>query len=114
FDPLGFALEHFDAIGRFREDEGGFAIDTSGEVQLDDTTFTYAGPEELMRGLAASSQVRRCFSRHWLEYLLGRELGDEETTVVEQVTERADSGGELELKRVLIAGTESEPFLASE
>src|SRR5262249_26989412 len=31
-DPLGFALEHFDAIGRWRAKDGDFPIDTSGTL----------------------------------------------------------------------------------
>jgi len=32
-DPLGFALEHFDAIGRWRDTDGGAAIDAAIELQ---------------------------------------------------------------------------------
>ena len=37
-DPLGFALEHFDAVGKWREAEGGVPIDASGALP-DGTTF---------------------------------------------------------------------------
>ena len=43
-DPVGFALENYDAIGRFRTVEAGVPIDTSGEL-WDGTKFD--GPSEL-------------------------------------------------------------------
>ncbi len=32
-NPLGFPLEHFDAVGRYRDLEGGRAIDATGGYQ---------------------------------------------------------------------------------
>lgn len=48
FDPLGFALENFDATGGWRATDNGAAIDTSGAF-LDGTRFD--GPAELRTGL---------------------------------------------------------------
>ena len=31
-DPIGFGFEHFDAIGRYRDDDGGKAVDARGEL----------------------------------------------------------------------------------
>jgi tetratricopeptide (TPR) repeat protein len=48
FDPLGFALENFDAIGAWRTSDGGAPIDASGTF-MDGTRFN--GPAELRAGL---------------------------------------------------------------
>jgi hypothetical protein len=48
FDPLGFALENFDAVGRWRTTDGGLPIDASGTF-TDGTRFN--GPIELREGL---------------------------------------------------------------
>jgi hypothetical protein len=48
FDPLGLALENFDAIGQWRTTDGGAAIDASGAF-IDGTRF--GGPAELRSGL---------------------------------------------------------------
>ncbi|MEP7309649.1 MAG: DUF1588 domain-containing protein, partial [Acidobacteriota bacterium] len=48
FDPLGFALENFDATGRWRTTDGGAPIDASGTF-IDGTRFN--GPAELRAGL---------------------------------------------------------------
>ena len=62
-DPLGFALEHFDAIGRWRDKDGKFPIDTSATLP-DGRSFK--GHEELRailkadRGASPSAWPRRC------------------------------------------------------
>ena len=40
-DPLGLGLEHYDAIGRYRTEDDGFAVDASGQL-IDGETFTNA------------------------------------------------------------------------
>ena len=47
-DPVGFALENFDAVGRWRETEGGAQIDASATL-FDGTTVT--GVTELQHAL---------------------------------------------------------------
>ena len=47
-DPIGFALENYDAIGRFRTVEAGGQIDTAGEL-WDSTPFS--GAAELQEAL---------------------------------------------------------------
>jgi hypothetical protein len=69
-DPLGFALENFDAIGKWREKEdNGSAIDPSGTL-LDGTTFR--GPIELRRILL---EQREQFAMTVVEKLLTYALG---------------------------------------
>ena len=51
-DPLGFGLENYDAIGRWRTSDGKFPLDVSG-VLPDGKTFS--GTEELRAILKADS-----------------------------------------------------------
>ena len=75
-NPLGFAFEHFDALGRFRTEErvGGAAlpIDSSASVAISTLTLQYDGAAELARALANEPSVHDCYARHWLEYTYGR------------------------------------------
>ena len=48
-DPVGFALENFDAIGRWRDEDSGVPIDASGELP-DGSRFN--GPRELSELMA--------------------------------------------------------------
>jgi hypothetical protein len=69
FDPMGFALEHFDAIGRYRETENGLAIDASGTF-ADGTSFD--GAVELGAALRESATTTECLLRHFYRSVNGR------------------------------------------
>lgn len=71
-DPLGFALENFDATGAWRAQDGKFPIDASG--QLPDGR-TFAGPSELTRLLAGDRDAfTECLTEKLLTFALGRGL----------------------------------------
>jgi hypothetical protein len=69
FDPMGFALEHFDAIGRYRETENELAIDASGAFE-DGTQFN--GARELGAALRGSATVTECLLRNFYRSVNGR------------------------------------------
>ncbi len=70
-DALGLALENYDAIGRRREREGGFAIDASAELP-DGRRFE--GPAELRAILASDDAFARSLAANLAVYALGRGL----------------------------------------
>ena len=68
-DPIGFGLENFDAIGRWRDqDEKGRAIDASGELP---GGRNFSNPKEL-KTLIAEQKAK--FSRNLVERLLAYAL----------------------------------------
>jgi len=72
-DPIGFAFESFDAMGRSRtEDEAGNAIDDRAEVIGTDIAGSYDGPVALAQALADSDDVHRCYATQWFRYAYGR------------------------------------------
>ncbi len=72
-DPIGFGLEHFDALGRYRADEQGLTIDARGEI-LDgkDASATFDGAVELAEALAASDEVASCVATQFFRYAVAR------------------------------------------
>jgi hypothetical protein len=61
-NPLGFALESFDAIGRFRQNEDGRPIDTTGEYQSrSGESVTFPDVRGLADFLAGSDEVHATF-----------------------------------------------------
>jgi hypothetical protein len=72
-DPLGFAFENYDGIGKYRTMDNGKMVDASGEVTLDGTTRTFANAIELTTLLGASAEARRCFATQWVRYALARQ-----------------------------------------
>lgn len=71
-DPIGFAYEHFDGIGRYRADENGLVIDATGEILSTANTNTkFDGAQELASVLAKSPDVHACYARQWIRYSYG-------------------------------------------
>ena len=71
-DPIGFGFEHYDAVGRWRDQDGVHAIDDSGAILYSPNSDTdFSGIGELAEHLAASQDVEDCFIEQWSEYLYG-------------------------------------------
>jgi len=63
FDPLGFGFEHFDEAGRYREQEQGLPIDSSGSLsEGDKQLFAFSGLDELAKNLSEQQRVGLCSS----------------------------------------------------
>ena len=66
-NPVGFAFEHYDTLGRWRDQDNGQAVDASGSFQDD----SFVGAPEMMSKLAARSDVHRCVAKKWLRFAYG-------------------------------------------
>jgi hypothetical protein len=60
-DPPGDSLEHFDAMGNYRDIDNGAAVDSSGQITSPMLNFT--GYDDLAPQLASSCQVALCFTK---------------------------------------------------
>jgi hypothetical protein len=61
-NPLGFSMEHYDALGRFRDKENGKPIDAAGSYQtLSGDTVQFHGVRELAEFLVNSPEVHDAF-----------------------------------------------------
>jgi hypothetical protein len=86
-DPLGFALENFDAVGSWRERDGGMPIDASGRL-VDGTAVN--GAAALREALLSRSDVFvRTLTEKLLIYALGRGLQAYDMPVVRGVVRDA-------------------------
>jgi Protein of unknown function (DUF1587)./Protein of unknown function (DUF1592)./Protein of unknown function (DUF1595)./Protein of unknown function (DUF1588)./Protein of unknown function (DUF1585). len=88
-DPLGIALENFDAIGRWRlkDPDAGMPIDASG--QLADGTKV-SGVDDLREALVArSEQFAQTFTERLLTYALGRTLKHYDMPTVRAIVRQA-------------------------
>jgi len=81
-DPLGFGLENFDAIGRWRDLDHGSAVDATGKLPSGET---FDGPEQLKATLMKrSGEFEKHFVRKLLGFALGRSLNKFDMCVVEE------------------------------
>ena len=106
-DPIGFALEHFDATGAWRDTDGEFEIDATGTTP-DGASFD--GAVELAGVLASDPRFGRCVTEKMLTYALGRGLTESDGPAVGEMQQRLRArGGRLSDLLLLVA--ESDPFL---
>ncbi|MCA8998191.1 MAG: DUF1592 domain-containing protein [Planctomycetaceae bacterium] len=84
-DPIGFALENYNAIGGFRTKDGEFPIDSSGEF-ADGTKFS--GPGDLKSIVRDKrEEFTRCLTEKMLIYALGRGVEYYDRPTVEQIVQ---------------------------
>lgn len=107
-NPLGFALDNFDAIGRWRTELDGFPIDASGMLIATDVDGAFAGPVELAQRLAASEDVAECVARQWFRFALGRvednQLDEGSLAVLSDAVATGD------IRELIVAITQTEAF----
>lgn len=86
-DPLGYGLENFDAVGRFRPDaSGGRPLDNTGQLP---TGERFTGSAELKQVLLQRTpQFTRNMASQLLSYALGRDLDDYDDCPLKEITDR--------------------------
>ena len=108
-DPLGFALENYDPIGRFRTSEqDGTAIDSSGSLP---GGIEFRGPGGLKRVLLdRKDQFVECLASELLTYALGRGLEYYDMPAVRRIR-RETASHDYRFSSLVLAVVNSEPFL---
>jgi hypothetical protein len=106
-DPLGFALENFDGLGRWRETIGSTPIDTSG-VLPDGTQFN--GPGGLREVLLGKKDLFvETFTERLLTYALGRGVEEYDRPVVRKIVREA-AANDHRWSSIILGIVKSTPF----
>jgi len=109
-DPIGFIFQHYDAVGRYTEQDGNLPVDATGEVVTSgDAAGKYDGVTELAKGLAQSSQVRDCLAEQFVRYAVGRPKVDEDACSIRQAGD-ALASAQLDLRALLFGIVKSDAF----
>ena len=108
-DPLGFALENFNAIGQWRTTEGTASIDTSGVLP---TGAKFNGPVELRKILLSHpEQFANTMTQKLLTYALGRGLDSYDLPGVRKITRSA--APDYKWSSIVLGIVKSVPFQMS-
>lgn len=106
-DPIGLALENFDALGVWRTKDSGFQIDPRGQL-LDGTRLD--GPASLRKALLQrEDQFVRTFTQRLLAYGLGRVVDFRDMPVVRSISRDA-SAGNYRFSSFVLGIVKSAPF----
>ena len=107
-DPLGFALENFDAVGAWRTHEGALPVDADGATP-DGTVFT--GVEGLRRALMGRPEVFvTALTEKLLIYALGRGMESYDAPAIRSIV-RAAAASDYKMQSLILGIVNSRPFL---
>lgn len=106
-DPIGFALENFDAIGRFRTESDGVPVDASA-------VFADGTPLEGVEGLRAFVLEHRddyvhTFVQKMLTYALGRHITHDDQPAIRAIVREA-AGDDYRWSSIILGIVRSTPF----
>jgi len=106
-DPIGFALENFDAVGQWRTRDGRNPVDAAGQL-VDGTKIS--GPADLRNALLGySDQFVRTVTEKLLTYGLGRGVEYYDQPAVRSIVRQA-SRDHYKFSSLIIGIVESAPF----
>jgi hypothetical protein len=88
-NPLGFGFEHYDALGRWQDEELGLPVDSQSEFSFTDGERSFADAVELSALIGSSFDAHRCYTKHLVEYLEGRPAASEDDAVLNTLARRS-------------------------
>jgi len=106
-DPIGFAFENFDAIGRFRDKIGQEPIDVQAELPNGRKFNGVKGLKAIL--LEQKRGVARSLSEKMLTYAVGRKLEFYDILAVDEVLGKVEKG-DYRFHALVTAVVESDPF----
>jgi mono/diheme cytochrome c family protein len=106
-DPLGFALENYDAIGQWRTEDGKLPLDVSGTLP---SGKTFSGPNEL-KGILKDRlpAFAKSLSEKMLTYAIGRGVEGYDRLVIRSLVDRM-AKDEYRLQALIQGIVRSVPF----
>ncbi len=102
-NPVGFGFEKLDAVGRYRAEENGVAIDDTGALtETRDIDGPFQGVGELAQKLSGSVQAQECLAVQGFRYVLGRPENGGDACAVARARDRFIAA-RLDLKELYLA-----------
>jgi hypothetical protein len=104
-DPLGLPLENFDAIGAYRETDGGLTLDLTGDLN----GVAFNGPIELGELLSQNDEVASCLVRNLYRYATGVLEAKEQEPAIGQLATQFKAEGK-DMRKLMTELVASEGF----
>jgi hypothetical protein len=105
-DPIGLALENYDAIGAWRTVDKGLPIDAAG-ILKDGTKVS--GPRDLALTVSKDPRFRPCLVEYLMTYATGRTMQQTDRPYIEHIS-KVTAGATVGLKDLLTSVVTSDPF----
>lgn len=107
-NPVGFAFESFDGLGQFRTEENGLPIDAAATFEFADGPVEFDGAGEFNEAIAERVETHDCYTKHWVEYALGRDTAGSDLDLIQSLGDRSIAGASI--KDLIIDLVTSGPF----
>jgi hypothetical protein len=106
-DPIGFAFEHYDGIGRYRDQDNGKPVDSTGSIELDGAKKPFTDARSLSEVLSASTEVSQCLATQILRYAFKRNDAEADRASLEAMDASFAKGNSVTDLIVALTGTRS-------
>jgi hypothetical protein len=107
-NPVGFAFESFDGLGQHRSTENGFPIDAQSSFLFSDGMVSYDGADEFAQVASERIETHDCYSKHWVEYALGRETAGADLDLIQSMGDASLDG--VPIRELIVQVVQSEEF----
>src|SRR5690606_22809671 len=84
-NPLGFAFENFDGLGRLRTSDANQPVDTKASYPFADGYKEFNGAAELMDLVVNSEEAHRCYAKNLMSYALQRDIVVDDSAMVDEL-----------------------------
>jgi hypothetical protein len=111
-NPLGFAFEHYDGMGQWRDTEnGGLTIDASGSYTFaDGTTKTWTDAAGMMQVLASTPQTHTCFAKKLASFAIQRDVVVGDMPMLNTLTSASMATGTSSEKQLILQLVRNDAF----
>ncbi len=108
-NPLGFAFEHFDGMGQYRDTEaGGLRVDSSGSYTFSEGKVDFADHAELMQAMANSTNAHACYAKKLASFGLQRDITTKDWLWLEKLANVSRNAGSTQ--ELMLALIQSDAF----
>jgi len=109
-NPLGYAFERFDGLGRARDTDNGKDVDSTGTYPFVEGEASFDGVTSLMEIIAEGEQAHSCYAKHLAGFALQRDLTEADRPLVNALTD-ASRTSQSSIKQLLLTLAKDEGFV---
>jgi hypothetical protein len=106
-DPIGFAFENFDGIGKYRTMDNGGMVDAKSHFEIDGKDQPFNGVRELAQILSTSATAQKCFATQWARFAFKRKETPGDAASISTIAAAFGKGGNIRDLLVGVAASRS-------
>lgn len=108
-NPIGFAFENFDGVGRARTTDNGKPVDTTASYPFAEGTKEFKSAPEMLQIIASGKQAHQCYAKRVAGYALQRDLVEADRPLVETLG-KVSLEGNASVKAMMVALVKESAF----